>query len=254
MRLDPVIAASTVLTIIAAAIPASAYAWPQAQESPEKVYKVGRDVTPPRLTYGPSPEFSEEARAAHYQATPILKIVVGNDGIPRDIRVVNMVGMGLDEKAVEAVKKWRFAPARKDGEPVAVEIAVEVDFHLYGPNDRKIAELMRQANAGDAKAQLDIAHVYFEGKDTAKNERLAEIYLEKSARQGWPKAQFELGERLSTGRPPDYEKAYMWYVLAEIGGYKQAGKSLKALAARMTSEQMQAAQTLAEKWTPSPPK
>jgi TonB family protein len=57
--------------------------------------------------------------------------VVGVDGRPSNIHVQSSLGMGLDEKAIEAVKNWRFEPAMKDGHPVPVQIAVEVDFHLY---------------------------------------------------------------------------------------------------------------------------
>ena len=60
---------------------------------------------------------------------PVL--VVGTDGRPSNIRVLSSLGMGLDEKAIEAVRTWKFEPAMKDGHPVRVEIAVEVDFHLY---------------------------------------------------------------------------------------------------------------------------
>ena len=61
----------------------------------------------------------------------VLQLVVGPDGLPRDIRVVQTLGLGLDEKAIEAVKKWRFEPAKKDGKPVAVAVNIQVDFHLY---------------------------------------------------------------------------------------------------------------------------
>jgi len=57
--------------------------------------------------------------------------VVGADGIPRDIRIAKPAGMGLDEQAVKAVQRWRFDPAKKDGNPVAVQINVEVNFRLY---------------------------------------------------------------------------------------------------------------------------
>ena len=69
------------------------------------------------------------------ELVPILKgcdmIVVATDGRPINIRVVNSLGMGLDEKAIETVRTWRFEPGQKDGHPVNVEMAVEVDFHLY---------------------------------------------------------------------------------------------------------------------------
>jgi len=95
------------------------------------VYRPGRGVTPPRPIYSPDPEFSEEARKAKYQGTCTLMIVVSADGRPTNIRVVNSLGMGLDEKAIETVRTWRFEPGQKDGHPVNVEMAVEVDFHLY---------------------------------------------------------------------------------------------------------------------------
>lgn len=95
------------------------------------VFRVGGGVLPPREIFAPEPEYSEEARKAKYQGTCVLAVVVGPDGIPRDIRVQNTLGMGLDEKAIEAVKKWRFEPAKKDGRPVAVLISVQVNFRLY---------------------------------------------------------------------------------------------------------------------------
>jgi periplasmic protein TonB len=95
------------------------------------VFRVGGGVSPPRVIYQVDPEFSEEARKAKYQGTCTLMLVVGTDGRPRQIRVASSLGMGLDEKAIEAVKNWRFEPSQKDGHPVPVEIAVEVEFHLY---------------------------------------------------------------------------------------------------------------------------
>ncbi|MGA8503064.1 MAG: energy transducer TonB [Candidatus Sulfotelmatobacter sp.] len=95
------------------------------------VFRAGRGVTPPRAIYDPEPEFSEEARKAKYQGVCTLMIVVDTDGRPTNLRVVNSLGMGLDEKALETVKTWRFEPGMKDGHPVKVEMAVEVDFHLY---------------------------------------------------------------------------------------------------------------------------
>lgn len=95
------------------------------------VFRVGGGVSPPRAIYNPEPEFSEEARKAKYQGVCTLGLIVGTDGRPSNIHVLSSLGMGLDEKAIEAVKNWKFEPAMKDGHPVRVEIAVEVDFHLY---------------------------------------------------------------------------------------------------------------------------
>lgn len=95
------------------------------------IFRVGAGVSPPRVIYQPEPEFSEEARKAKFQGICTLALVVGVDGRPSQIRVQSSLGMGLDEKAIEAVKNWKFEPAMKDGHPVPVAIAVEVDFHLY---------------------------------------------------------------------------------------------------------------------------
>jgi protein TonB len=95
------------------------------------VFRVGGGVSPPRPIYKPDPEFSEEARKAKYQGVCTLGMIVGVDGRPSNIKVLGSLGMGLDEKAIEAVKNWRFEPGMKDGHPVATQIAVEVDFHLY---------------------------------------------------------------------------------------------------------------------------
>jgi TonB family protein len=62
----------------------------------------------------------------------VLNIVVEPDGTPSNIHVTSKLGMGLDEKAIEAVKKWRFQPSMKDGHPVRYgPVEVDMDFHLY---------------------------------------------------------------------------------------------------------------------------
>src|ERR1700688_4733253 len=94
-------------------------------------FKVGGGVSAPKAIYSPDPEYSEEARKVKHMGTVVLWLVVGPDGKPRDIKVLRTLGLGLDEKAIEAVKNWRFEPALKDGKPVAVQINVEVNFHLY---------------------------------------------------------------------------------------------------------------------------
>ena len=94
-------------------------------------YRVGGGVSAPKPLYTPDPEYSEEARKAKYQGVVVLWLVIGADGRPREIKVARPLGMGLDEKAVEAVRTWRFEPARKDNQPVAVMMNVEVSFRLY---------------------------------------------------------------------------------------------------------------------------
>jgi periplasmic protein TonB len=95
------------------------------------VFRVGGGVSAPVVIYKPDPEYSEEARKTKHQGAVVLAVVVGPDGRTRDLRVLRPLGMGLDEKALEAVKAWRFEPAKKDGVPVAVLVQVEVTFTLY---------------------------------------------------------------------------------------------------------------------------
>lgn len=88
-------------------------------------------VLPPKATYTPEPDFSEQARHAKYQGTVVLGIVIDKAGKICRIRLERPLGMGLDENAMEEVKKWRFNPATRNGEPVAVAMNIEVSFNLY---------------------------------------------------------------------------------------------------------------------------
>lgn len=93
-------------------------------------FRIGGGVSAPVLVYKVEPEYSEDARKAKFQGTVILAIVVGMDGRASNITVVRPLGMGLDEKAIEAVQKWRFRPGVKDGRSVPVQANVEVNFRL----------------------------------------------------------------------------------------------------------------------------
>jgi TonB family protein len=99
--------------------------------SDEPIYHVKKDnVLPPRATYTPEPEFSKEARQAKYQGMVVLSIVVDKLGTVSRITLESPLGMGLDENAMEELKVWRFGPATRDGQPVAVEMRIEVSFRL----------------------------------------------------------------------------------------------------------------------------
>jgi TonB family protein len=95
----------------------------------EPIYQVGNGVKPPRLTYSQGAEYSDEARRAGISGTVVLGIVVTSKGTVTLIRVVKSRGYGLDEKAIEAVRNWKFKPATKDSKPVSVQVSVEVAFH-----------------------------------------------------------------------------------------------------------------------------
>jgi len=98
------------------------------------VYKVGGGVKPPRAIITSGPKFTEEEKKndqAKYKGTVVLSMIVTTEGKPKDIKVTKSLGPGLDKKAIEAVKTWKFDPATKDGKPVMVQIMVEVNFALY---------------------------------------------------------------------------------------------------------------------------
>lgn len=80
--------------------------------------------------YTVEPEYSEQARKAKFQGMVVLQVVIDENGCPKDIQVNRSLGLGLDENAVEAVRKWRFRPAQRDGTPVPVRALVEVRFRL----------------------------------------------------------------------------------------------------------------------------
>jgi TonB family protein len=94
-------------------------------------YTAGGGVIAPRVIFKLDPEYSEEARKAKFQGNVTLSFVVDAEGHPRNIHVVRSLGMGLDERAIDAVKRWKFEPGMKDGIPVAVMVSVEVNFRLY---------------------------------------------------------------------------------------------------------------------------
>ena len=93
-------------------------------------FPIGDGVTSPRLLYKVEPEYSEEAKEAKYQGTVMVAAEVWEDGFLHNIRILRSLGLGLDEKAVEAVKQWKFSPGEKDGKPVRVSVQIQVSFRL----------------------------------------------------------------------------------------------------------------------------
>jgi periplasmic protein TonB len=94
------------------------------------VFRTGGGVSAPSLLSKVEPEYSEEARKAKHQGVVLLYVEVDPSGKAVNIRVLHSLGLGLDEKAMEAVKKWRFKPGLKDGRPVTVQAQIEVNFRL----------------------------------------------------------------------------------------------------------------------------
>jgi protein TonB len=93
--------------------------------------KIGGGVSAPIVIYQVDPEFSEEARKAKFMGVVTVNLWVDQKGMPQNVHVVRGVGMGLDEKAVEAVKQYKFKPAMEGGKPVLVELNIEVNFQIF---------------------------------------------------------------------------------------------------------------------------
>jgi TonB family protein len=96
------------------------------------LYKIGGSVSAPVVVHSVDPEFSDEARRAKYQGVCLISIIVDAQGNPQNPRVVRALGMGLDEKALDAIRQFKFKPAMKDGKtPVPVPLVIEINFRLY---------------------------------------------------------------------------------------------------------------------------
>jgi len=96
------------------------------------LYRIGGGVSAPVVIHSVEAEFSDEARRAKYQGVCLISLIVDAQGNPQNIRIARALGMGLDEKAIEAIRQYKFKPAMKDGKtPVPVMITIEVDFRLY---------------------------------------------------------------------------------------------------------------------------
>jgi protein TonB len=95
------------------------------------VMSVGGGVTAPQVIHQVDPDFTEQARAARLQGQVAIQLIVDSSGMPEDMQVVHHLGMGLDQKALEAVQQYRFRPAMYHGHPVPVRLIVEVNFHLF---------------------------------------------------------------------------------------------------------------------------
>jgi TonB family protein len=103
------------------------------ESMPMPVHKVGDGVSAPEIIFKREPEYTEEARRARVSGAVLLEAIVSPEGVPLNATVMRGLGSGLDERAVEAVRSWRFRPGLKEGKPVAVKISVEVKFSLLTP-------------------------------------------------------------------------------------------------------------------------
>jgi TonB family protein len=93
-------------------------------------FRPGGGIDPPRLLREVKAQYTEDARKRGVTGAVVLEIVIKSDGSVGDVKVLRGLGAGLDERAVNAVRNWSFAPARRQGSPVDVIVEVEVEFSL----------------------------------------------------------------------------------------------------------------------------
>jgi TonB family protein len=94
------------------------------------VYRIGGNVVSPVLLSKAEPQYSEDARLAKYSGTALLSVEIGTDGAPHNVKIIRGLGLGLDEKAIAAVNRWKFKPGTLNGEPVATRAQIEINFRL----------------------------------------------------------------------------------------------------------------------------
>jgi periplasmic protein TonB len=118
------------MTVLSAAQhPDSAKSKKEQDNDDEPVYSLTNDITPPRVTKQVPPDYSPGARGIKIHGSVLVETVVTSRGLPRNTRVIKGLDKDIDEAVVAAVKQWQFAPAKKDGKPVAVRVQLEIAFH-----------------------------------------------------------------------------------------------------------------------------
>lgn len=192
--------------------------------------RVGPGVTPPRVLQKAEPEYTAEARQQGVQGTLLLALTIDEQGRPVHISVISPIGFGLDERAVETVAKWRFAPATKDGKPVAVTANLEMTFQFLGawydekaekrwtqyngtnntlgnPSsdpkrvERAVASMQELAAQRYVPAQYMLGMWKLTGKHVAKDEAAGLDLVRKAADKNHGPAIFELARRQLDAEP-----------------------------------------------------
>jgi TonB family protein len=95
------------------------------------VRRIGGGISPPELAIQVAPEFTPEAKKAKFHGSVVVGCIIDEQGLPEDVHIVRGIGQGLNDKAIEAVKQYKFKPAMEDGKPVPVKLNIEVNFQLF---------------------------------------------------------------------------------------------------------------------------
>lgn len=104
---------------------------PTESAAAEKVYRAGQGVTVPVMLHKVEPQYSPEARDAKLEGMVLVSAEIWPDGLVHNARITKGLGMGLDERALEALGQWKFKPGAKDGKPVKVRASIEINFRLH---------------------------------------------------------------------------------------------------------------------------
>jgi TonB family protein len=211
------------------------------------------DIDPPRVTWAPDPKYPKSARNVGHQGTSILNLVIGINGRPHDITIVRPLDEELDACAIAAVRKWRYKPALREGEPVEVQVHARIRFRLYNKSYGGIAELWDRSDKDDPKADLLLSRAYTDGNGVPQDDQLAFDFLKMAADWNLPEAQFLMGEHYYRADSPDYVNAYMWYALSKRAGGREGEAMLKVLAPEMSAEQLSEADLRVDYWPEDPP-
>jgi TonB family protein len=196
--------------------------------------------TPPTPIYSPDAAYTDAARAAKFEGSCVVVVTVGIDGKPSNVMVTKKIGMGMDERAVETVRRWKFDPGRRYGKPVVSRLHLTLNFKLIGNDSQKFIDLSQKAQSGDPAAEFELANAFFEGRAIPKDEAQGMALLERAARGGYAQAQFQMGERSygDGNAAENYVAAYLWYVQAQRSGAEQAEAKVTELESRMTPDQI----------------
>ena len=120
--------------------------------APEGPFRIGGGVSAPTVTYKVEPSYTQDALNSGVQGEVALRLVVGRDGVPTDIRVMRPLGHGLDENAVQAVRQWRFNPGEKNGQPVPVISMVTMNFQL--PASGQVVQVDQYSRQGTPRRDI----------------------------------------------------------------------------------------------------
>lgn len=191
-------------------------------QTPDGVFRVGGGVSAPVVLYKVDAEYSEEARKAKYSGTVVLQAVVDATGTARDIRVVRSLGLGLDENAVEAVKKWKFRPGYRNGKPVAVLETIEVTFRL-GRTSRRPTQPTENEKPQETTGPVNLSQDQeVQRKDAAATrEPITTVEKAEGTERAEKPKETESPQRfenllIQVIRMPPPEKAYGFGTLAEM--------------------------------------